>query len=264
MPLGPERPEIPPVLGEREIVAVRAVGGRIPARDRSSGVAQVRPTNAAGSTGAEGGGSARCNHREDRVRAIEESGRPVERRAPAPPSARIAILRVGRSMRRASTQRLGAAGSPRQRSCAGRASSEVRHARRQSRRPERRHELIEMRSTKRGHPLTSSRRSGAKTLIRGRPGRRAGGLPACRRPTSVSGRRGKPDRELMLAVERRPSGRQRASSSFPKRTRSRSLEVRKERPVQPKYSPSSRFVLPAPFGPETTVRPVEISALTSS
>ena len=30
-------------------------------------------------------------------------------------------------------------------------------------------------------------------------------------------------------------------------------EVRHERPVQPKYSASRRFVLPAPFGPWTTV-----------
>ena len=55
---------------------------------------------------------------------------------------------------------------------------------------------------------------------------------------------------------RRPrSPRSPAPRPRPRRTSSRSLEVRGERPVQPKYRASSRFVLPAPLGPAITVRP---------
>ena len=55
---------------------------------------------------------------------------------------------------------------------------------------------------------------------------------------------------LVLASQLEP--RQRCA---PKRTTSRSFAVRHERPVQAKYSASSRFVLPAPLRPVMTVSP---------
>ncbi len=105
-----------------------------------------------------------------------------------------------------------------------------------------------------GAPLISSSRSGRNTHTSGRSGRRAAARPARRRPSSAWARRAG---SRPTARARRPRRRWRRSRAppAPKRTTSRSFEVRQERPVQPKYSASIKFVLPAPFGPVITVRP---------
>ena len=74
-----------------------------------------------------------------------------------------------------------------------------------------------------------------------------------RRPSGASARRAGSRR----SGRGRPSSSRRSTSTrvapAPNRTTSRSFVVRQERPVQPKYSASRRFVLPAPLGPCTTV-----------
>ena len=81
---------------------------------------------------------------------------------------------------------------------------------------------------------------------------RSTGAPSTRHPLRLAGLEA--DRSSCapsVAVGARP----RRARPGPEAHHSRSLVVRQERPVQPKYSASSRFVLPAPFGPVTTVRP---------
>ena len=102
-----------------------------------------------------------------------------------------------------------------------------------------------------GAPLISSSRSGRKTLTSGRSVDVEQPLDrAPRRRASASARPGaKPtDSSCGPSSPRRVDHdpRRALRRSGPPRARS---SVRHERPVQPKYSASSRFVLPAPFGP---------------
>ena len=107
-----------------------------------------------------------------------------------------------------------------------------------------------------GAPLTSSRRSGRNTVTSGRAGDVDQALDRCAvGDRAASARPGwKPTASSWAPVGVARSTSTRAAPA-PKRTTSRSFVVRHERPVQPKYSASSRFVLPAPLRPWTTVSP---------
>ena len=105
-----------------------------------------------------------------------------------------------------------------------------------------------------GVPFTSSRRSGTKTQTSGLNGDVGEALD--RRAVGRHALRLRPARSRPPARARRPASRPSSSTraaGAPKRTSSRSLPVRHELDVQAKNSASTRFVLPAPFGPWITV-----------
>ena len=88
-----------------------------------------------------------------------------------------------------------------------------------------------------GGPLISSRRSGVKTLSSGRSAtssRRSTGAPSARHALDGCRRGCVADAQLVLARRRRCSSTTTRAAPAPKRTSSRSLRVRGERPVQPK------------------------------
>ena len=106
----------------------------------------------------------------------------------------------------------------------------------------------------------SSMRSGSKTLTSGlcstSSSRSTAAPSAVMRLTGPASPAGVPKPTLSSCVcDPSVSLMTTRATRAPKRTSSRSLRVRDERPVQPKYTASNRFDLPAPLDPWTTVSP---------
>src|SRR5579864_658387 len=106
-----------------------------------------------------------------------------------------------------------------------------------------------------GAPLTTPRRSGVKTSVASSPRSRSIGRSGAPfnvatfgdpGSTVTSTPRGAPARRPCTAIREALS---------PKRTSSRSERARGEKPCVATCSASSRFVLPAPFGPTASTRP---------
>ena len=146
-------------------------------------------------------------------------------------------------------------GSARAARCAARAPARRRGGSRPGR-PQRGDELVEVGAAQRRRTLDQLEPVGQEDAHQ-RPGvdveQALDGRAVGAHPLGLPGLEA--DRELVRRRPRRRRARPPAWRPAPKRTTSRSFAVRHERPVQPKYSASSRLVLPAPLGPDTTVRP---------
>ena len=253
--LRPVGAQLAPVAQQGEVVAVRAVAGEAPLEVRRQPLGQLvgellRGRGARPRSVAELRGAGQPEVRRERGEALLQE-RHGARAVVAQGEGVAGELEVPGAQRVAGRRRPCAGG--RAARCAGPAPARRRGGGRSAPARDRSRPGRGGRDARAGAPLTSSRRSGRKTATSGRDGasrRRSTGAPSAFR------RLGSPGWKPTLSPWG-PSSSCRSTSTrvapAPNRTTSRSFVVRHERPVQPKYSASRRFVLPAPLGPCTIV-----------
>ena len=243
------------VAAERQVVAVRAVAGEAALEVRVGALGQLgrqrlrrRRPSSAGGTRARPRPRARAPPACSAKRPRSRSTTSARSRISAIPWRASSASQAGSEPRPARPAR-----TARSARCAARAPPSTRAACRRA-------------------PATARRRPGrcaraaAPAPRAPAPAGRAGRRPRAAAPPSRSAAR--PARRRPAAASARPAGTRRraragrarprsrapaASAASPKRTTSRSFAVRHDRPVQAKYSASSRFVLPAPLRPVMTV-----------
>ena len=116
---------------------------------------------------------------------------------------------------------------------------------------------VEVRAAHRGPALDDREPVGREDERRDLARAAAPPRAAARRSASRACPRRRRERDVELERRRRRGGRaaRRGAAASPKRISCASVRVRGEKPCVPTCSDSSRFVLPAPFGPTTSTRP---------
>ena len=265
--LGAVDAQLAPVAQDRELVAVRSMRRRSHARGRRAGARAARPANSSSPTARERGRYSSVDlGRRTRAAPARSANGSASRATAAARWARSSSARLASSRSHVESVACEARAERMRPSSALRWAStrEYSPAGVRARRPDGGDHLVEVGSAEGRRPLHELETIGQEDAherpdvdveqaldggsVGGHPLDRHDGMPARPRRSEAHAQLVRRARRRGVARRRAPPGRRSA------RARDR-CAVRGERAVQPKYSASSRFDLPAPFGPWTTVRP---------